>query len=615
MGDISLKRWLKRVIPTSWLNRWLHRCDKKKGGIFYRGDFNSWHDAAKLASGYGVPVILERTRDSLRMVRDGKAEFERDSVIISPPEYPFALIACLLHLAALKELKSLSVLDFGGSLGSSYFQCRKFLVGVKKLRWSVIEQTAHVACGRAEFQNDELRFYETISEAMASERPDVLVLSGVLQCLPEPFAVLEELRAQTIPFMILDRLPFINAGRDLLTLQEVPETIYPASYPAWFFAAGKVENFVGQTHELITPFPYGFVARTAIGSAFQTGFFLKKRAHEFAPHFCTYFDHRYLTRGMALAASLHTHCSAAVLWVLCLTPDCHAAMTRLALPGVRLLSMEDFENRHPRLAAVKAQRQPLEYYYTCTPFLPAHVLRENPGIASVTYLDADMFFFDTPEPVLRATEEASIVLSPHRFPPSRKGCERFGVFNVGWIGLRNDEDALAMLDWWATQCVEWCEEHVEPNRYADQKYLDEVPNRFCNVHLLDNPGVNAAIWNLGNLTAETFNGRVRLSGEPLVCFHFHYFRQHRSWLLETSARTWDCRVTRVMKRGIFTPYLRALAAQRKLLMNANLTEALAYERLPRPDGSAQLGTSRCLLHTLKLAAQGRLMLCMNHRIL
>ena len=49
--------------------------------------------------------------------------------------------------------------------------------------------------------------------------------------------------------------------------------------------------------------------------------------------YCTYFDHRYLSRGLALYHSLQRHAPGTRLWVLCLSEDCHRILTTLDLPA------------------------------------------------------------------------------------------------------------------------------------------------------------------------------------------------------------------------------------------------------------------------------------------
>ena len=62
-----------------------------------------------------------------------------------------------------------------------------------------------------------------------------------------------------------------------------------------------------------------------------------------ANDFCCYFDHRYFDKGMAMYRSLMAHCRDARLWVLCLSDECHRALTELALPQLVPVRLSDFE--------------------------------------------------------------------------------------------------------------------------------------------------------------------------------------------------------------------------------------------------------------------------------
>lgn len=134
--------------------------------------------------------------------------------------------------------------DFGGSLGSVYLQHRRFLEGVLDLQWSVVEQPHFVRCGQNEFQNEYLKFFETIQMAMTRGPIDVALFSGVLQYLENPREQLAEVGVACIPFVLIDRTPFTNCAGDRLAVQDVPTSIYRASYPSWFFSAQKFEGFM-----------------------------------------------------------------------------------------------------------------------------------------------------------------------------------------------------------------------------------------------------------------------------------------------------------------------------------------------------------------------------------
>jgi len=136
-----------------------------------------------------------------------------------------------------------SVLDFGGSLGTSYHQCRGFLSGLKSLRWSIVEQPKFVECGRESFETEELKFYYDIDEALISEKPDVVLLSGVLEYIERPYDLLKEIATRNFQYIILDRTPVVGLESDILTVQKVPKEIYEASYPCWFLSENKLSLF------------------------------------------------------------------------------------------------------------------------------------------------------------------------------------------------------------------------------------------------------------------------------------------------------------------------------------------------------------------------------------
>lgn len=203
------------------------------------GDFATWEEARKEAGGYEEPLILARTASAMRQIQSGRGVFERDSVLLSRPEPPWPLLTCLLH-AAFSSQHRLSVLDFGGALGSSFYQGKPFLEGIPNLTWAVVEQSHYVETGRREFSQPPVCFYVKAREAHAAHQPNLLLLSSVLPYLPDPWASLDELLALKIRFLVIDRLPLLEKERDRLTVQRVPPEIYPASYPAWFFGRSRL---------------------------------------------------------------------------------------------------------------------------------------------------------------------------------------------------------------------------------------------------------------------------------------------------------------------------------------------------------------------------------------
>src|SRR6202011_2806436 len=102
-------------------------------------------------------------------------------------------------------------------------------------------------------------------------------------------------------------------------------------------------------------------------------------------YFCTYFDHNYLARALVLYDSLKRNCADFKLWMLCMDEESYAALEKLKLPEVGLISLSELERDDPLLRQAKTNRSPLEYYFTCTPSLPLFILGRNPDVDLITY--------------------------------------------------------------------------------------------------------------------------------------------------------------------------------------------------------------------------------------
>ena len=206
----------------------------------WKGKYKTWEDAKRLSSGYDNEVIIKKVRESMMAVKLGLAAYERDSVLFKDAKYNWPLLTALLF----SQSKSghLSVIDFGGSLGSSYFQNKKYLIHFKNLKWGIVEQPSFVDVGKKEFQSDKLKFYNSVEECNNKINPKTLILSSVLQYLEEPYKHLENLLSYNYETIIIDRTPFVLEN-EYVTIQNVPPHIYKANYPCWFLNQKKLLSF------------------------------------------------------------------------------------------------------------------------------------------------------------------------------------------------------------------------------------------------------------------------------------------------------------------------------------------------------------------------------------
>jgi putative methyltransferase (TIGR04325 family) len=240
--------------------------------VRFSGNYDTWDAASSDAGGYDSEEILRRVASATRKVEAGEATFERDSVVFDHVEYSWPLLASLLQVAL--EQGSLRVIDFGGALGSTWRQNRRFLERLPvPVTWHVVEQEHFVALGRKEFSTDVLHFDNTIAEA-AGEGADVVLFSSSLCYVGDPARFLHEAKLAGAPFLIIDRLPLVQGGKDRIALQSVGEPIYTASYPVRMFAEENLLEGLLSGWRLIETWDSDLQPDTASRCR---GFFLEKR--------------------------------------------------------------------------------------------------------------------------------------------------------------------------------------------------------------------------------------------------------------------------------------------------------------------------------------------------
>lgn len=186
--------------------------------------------------------------NAIQEVRNGKAEFERDGFLFYEKDYNYPLLsAFFLAFNSLDNTRPAHVVDFGGSLGSTFFQNRSLFSTMHNIPvWNVIEQKHFVDYGRKEIP--EINFYYTIEEFMKrnSNQSDVLLLSSVLEYMENPFEMLESLLNNDWKFVIIERSQYNPDDKDRLMIQAVPPSIYDAQYPLWLRSESKQHAIMTQ---------------------------------------------------------------------------------------------------------------------------------------------------------------------------------------------------------------------------------------------------------------------------------------------------------------------------------------------------------------------------------
>jgi hypothetical protein len=278
-----------------------------------------------------------------------------------------------------------------------------------------------------------------------------------------------------------------------------------------------------------------------------------------------YFDWAYIAKGLALHESLEMLFDDYHLWILAMCDDSHEMLKKLNLPHVTLITMSEFE--YPELVATKADRMWIEYIWTCTPGFILRILRELGWQEPVTYIDADCYFFNSPQPVFDEIGERSVAITPHRFPEKYGHFRDSGLYNVGMVYV--GPGGASCIEEWEHLCLNWCylrHEPEHPNWYCDQKYWDELVPKY-GAHPIQHPGANLAPWNAEGSSYSVLDNQLIVDGRPLIWYHFHGLKMSNSQIGRLWPPSYD--IPDIVVQYAYKPYTEALLRNWRRVVEAS----------------------------------------------
>lgn len=238
-----------------------------------------------------------------------------------------------------------------------------------------------------------------------------------------------------------------------------------------------------------------------------------------ANQYCTYFDSNYLPRGIAMIRSLRRHDPSAHIYVLCLDDATYDVMTS-SNEHVSLIHIDELLSADPEFALARENRTQIEWYFTATSCLVNYIIQKNPNIQNLYYLDSDLYFYSSIQPLLDESKNASAQVIEHRFSPQMQHLMVYGRFNVGWIGFSTTDEGLRLIKNYRDSCIDWCYDKLEDERYGDQKYLDQWPKNYPNCVVSAHRGANVATWNITGRALSVRSDDFYIDEDPLIFYHF-----------------------------------------------------------------------------------------------
>lgn len=284
-------------------------------------------------------------------------------------------------------------------------------------------------------------------------------------------------------------------------------------------------------------------------------------------NFCTLFDSNYLSRGLALYRSLEEQATNFHLYLLAFDDRCSAALQKLNLTHATVITLSQFEDED--LLRVKKERSRGEYCWTSTSSLILYCIKTF-NLSNCTYLDADMYFYQSPQVLLdEIPETCSVLITEHRYTKQYDQSATSGKYCVQFMFFRNDANGMKVLNWWRDACIEWCYNRMEDGKFGDQKYLDNWTTQFEGVCELQHPGGGLAPWNCQQYRFVSDNntllGKVLKTGMEFrpVFYHYHGLRFYKNNAAIFADKYYLISLN--VRKHFYYPYLqKIMAAEREI---------------------------------------------------
>jgi hypothetical protein len=276
-------------------------------------------------------------------------------------------------------------------------------------------------------------------------------------------------------------------------------------------------------------------------------------------HFCLMTSENYIAKSIVMYKSLlNIYGDGFRLYYFCFDQITYDFLVKANYRQIIPVSMKEWEDSE--LLSVKGTRTTAEYFFTTTGSLILHVLNEF-HVDMCIYLDADLYFYSTPEVLLEEMGNATVMITEHRYSDPDLA-RMHGKYCVQFMPFRNDENGIKILKWWRNACIDWCYMRSENGRWADQGYLNDWTERFEGVHELSHLGGGVASWNAARykFSRKRSNGKISLREKgrkhksDLVFYHFHgvrFYNNNHIYFENDSA-------DRVLLKNIYRPYFKEL---------------------------------------------------------
>jgi hypothetical protein len=249
----------------------------------------------------------------------------------------------------------------------------------------------------------------------------------------------------------------------------------------------------------------------------------------------------YLGKAKALLESVDRNCPDYQFYIVLVDSNAE----ELALSDPRIIPLGDVPINE--IQNMRKKYDVIEFSTSVKPFCFQYLFARFPEIDQILYLDPDIYVFSSFEVIDQELLDADILLTPHLLTPVVGNSTRAelriaptGVYNLGFIGLKRSENTDLFLNWWGKKLEQHSVCDHKEGLFYDQNWMTYASVYFDRVRISRNPGLNIAVWNLGERKITKRKDKFLVNeGYLLTFFHFSQFQFDKTAIIPLPLAAWE----------------------------------------------------------------------------
>lgn len=266
--------------------------------------------------------------------------------------------------------------------------------------------------------------------------------------------------------------------------------------------------------------------------------------------------------------SLIMSCENVTLYAIAFDRATYDVLRELDLSKMVVIPYREFED--DTLREAKSNRSLREFLWTCSGYSIRYLINRF-NLPDLTYIDSDLYFYESPEPVIQRflKSDCDVAIISHRYsnnPENDYASRTCGKYCVEFNSFKNTPNGLAILEWWVNKCIDKCPEIPADELFGDQKYLDQF-ELFKGVYVYMDFGLGIAPWNIDDYSKQSElieNKQTHEIGKP-VFYHFHSLDISQDGTANIRVYIRPGRHDSSLVDSIYKPYIRKIVEKRQLL--------------------------------------------------